>query len=143
MEKVPIKMLLSVGLCVSGSVCQLSVFLGDTSKHFSEVFQEVRVLRIKSWLSWIFQKNPHFEEKAQKFLLKKIFFFCFCQKCNPLMCLFVALKWCITVFLMILLKPYVCEISGSSIMPWNAPNQSIRLQCSLIINISRRNQLIP
>ena len=39
------------------------------------------------------------------------FFFSFCQKLIPLMCLFLPKKWCIIVFFMILQKPLVWEKS--------------------------------
>ena len=90
--------------------------------------------------------DPNFLENKQKFYIKKLLkisektgFFGFCQKIIPYMFHVYSCftqKWCITVLFVILQKENVWKNLVLKCF------QPIRLQCSLIINISGKNQVI-
>ena len=115
---------------ISVSVGQLTVFLKNGGSEGG-----------KNWQSRIFQKNSHFERNVMKFL-QIGFFFSFCQKFNPISFNLFALKWFLTVFLIILRKLHVWKKSNCSVTAYTALVQSDYSFLWLSISLEGNNRYL-
>ena len=100
---------MSVGLKVS-----YQFFSVSAHRIFLKFYMKLEGLKGQKLMEPNFSEKFSFWGKSPKIPIKWVF--SFCQKFNPLMCLFLLQKWCTTVFCMMLQKLRVLEKSGSSVM---------------------------